>query len=427
VCQLSDNGDVSANQDVSTFRDFPLHDSLQASIAQAGFERPTPIQAELIPPALAGKDVIGLAQTGTGKTAAFAIPIIQRLVGRVELGALVLAPTRELAAQITTVFEQLGAGSGVRVATIVGGVPMEKDYAALRSWPNVLVATPGRLIDHLDSEKLPLGEVEVLVVDEADRMHDMGFVPQIRRIVRDLPAGRQTMMVTATMPRDVEHIARQSMSNPLRIKIGITAPAQGAAQVLYEVGDKERSPLLQKLIRDSSGRVLVFARTRRTVDRMDLVLRARGFEAAKIHGQLDQSTRDRAMGNFRDGSCRVLIATDIAARGLDISDIEHVINYDFPQCPEDYVHRVGRTARVDATGTATSLITPEDYQYVRALRRLLGDKLPQPERLDSYDSSQQATGDGGRGRRGRGGPRKGRGGRGRSSRGRSRRTAGQSA
>ena len=389
------------------------------SLDAAGFERPTPIQAELIPPALEGKDVIGLAQTGTGKTAAFAIPIIQRLANRLDMGGLVLAPTRELAAQITKVFEQLGGRSGIRVATIVGGVRLEEDQAALRSWPNVLVATPGRLIDHIENGKLSLKEIEVFVVDEADRMHDMGFVPQIRRIVRELSESRQTIMVTATMPSDVEQIARRSMKSPERIKIGMTAPAHGARQVLYEVGADERSQLLQKLLRESGGRVLVFTRTRRTTDMLSRVLRARRFDVAKIHGQLEQAERDTAMAGFRDGSCRVLIATDIAARGLDVDDIEHVVNYDFPHHAEDYVHRVGRTARLEATGTATSFVTPADKKYVRALRRLIGEKLPEPTRLDSYDSSTESGGSdkggGSRRRRGRGRGKSGsRGGRGRS-------------
>ncbi len=406
---------TKTKQDV-TFRDFSLSDSLRRSIDEAGFETPTPIQAQLIPPALEGRDVIGLAQTGTGKTAAFAIPIIERLAGRLELGAVVLAPTRELAMQITGVFEQLGAHSGIRTATIMGGTKMDDDQAALVSWPNVLIATPGRLIDHIENGGLSLDEVETFVVDEADRMHDMGFIPQIRKIVAVLPPDRQTIMVTATMHDDVEQIARKHMDDPERIQIGVTAPAHRARQELFEVGEDDRSPLLQKLLREREGRVLVFMRTKKTVDRITRVLKARGFAAEKIHGGLEQMMREHALGDFRTGDVRILVATDIAARGLDISDIEQVINYDFPHNPEDYVHRVGRTARVEASGVATSFVTPADQTYVRAVRKLIGDKLPRPERLRSYDESKERKG-------GRGG--KGRGGRSRGGRGKSRRRGGR--
>ncbi|MCK4277545.1 MAG: DEAD/DEAH box helicase, partial [Phycisphaerae bacterium] len=269
---------MSKKNDV-TFADFPLHETIHRSIAQAGFQRPMPIQAACIPPALEGKDVIGLAQTGTGKTAAFAIPIIQRLTGRTELGALVLAPTRELAAQITVMFNELGKASCVRVATIVGGVPMDQDYGALRSWPNVLVATPGRLIDHIQSGRVAFSEIEVLIVDEADRMHDMGFIPQIRTIISVLPRKRQTMMFTATMPKDVERIARKSMRDPVRIQIGLCAPARRAQQELFELSEDAKAPLLLKLLGKSKGRVLVFVRTKRGVDRLVRRINARRCKA----------------------------------------------------------------------------------------------------------------------------------------------------
>jgi ATP-dependent RNA helicase RhlE len=368
-----------------TFADFPLRESIQESIRQAGFERPTPIQAKALGPALEGKDVIGLAQTGTGKTAAFALPIIERLAGRPELGALVLAPTRELAAQIREMFDQLGKGSGIQVATIVGGVPMDEDYAALRSWPNVLVATPGRLLDHIDSDNISLDEIEVLAVDEADRMHDMGFVPQIREIIAVLPTKRQTMMFTATMHEDVERIVRKSMQNPERVQIGITAPAHRAKQELLMVTEDDKSRLLLELLRKSEGRVLVFTRTKRGANRLAGHVSRRGVDAGAIHGDLEQPQRDRALADFRDGRCRILIATDIAARGLDVSNIEHVINYDFPHNPEDYVHRIGRTARVEASGLASSFVTPADRRYVSGVRRLIGDKLPEPLRVEGYD------------------------------------------
>jgi ATP-dependent RNA helicase RhlE len=369
------------------FSDFPLRETIHQSIRQAGYECPTPIQAACIPPALEGKDVIGLAQTGTGKTAAFAIPIIQRLTGRPELGALVLAPTRELAAQTTVMFDQLGKSSGIRVATIVGGVPMEEDDESLRSWPNVLVATPGRLNDHIENGRVLLAEIEVLVVDEADRMHDMGFIPQIRRILAALPKKRQTMMFTATLPGDVEQIARKSMRDPVRIQIGQCAPAHRARQELFELAEEAKGPLLMKLLAKTTGRVLVFVRTRRGVERLARTINSRRFKALRIHGDLEQVRRDRALADFRNGLCHILVATDIAARGLDISDIEHVINYDFPHNAEDYIHRIGRTARLDASGLATSFITRDDSRFVKYVRNLIGDKLPPPTRLESYVAS----------------------------------------
>ena len=389
------------------FTDFPLSETLQESIRKAGFERPMPIQAGCIGPALEGKDVIGLAQTGTGKTAAFAIPIIQRLANRMELGALVLAPTRELAAQITVMFDQLGLGSGIRVATIVGGIPLAKDDTALRSWPNVLVAPPGRLIDHIHSGKLSMAEIEVLVVDEADRMYDMGFIPQVREILSVLPAKRQTMMFTATLPADVERIVRKSMKDPVRVQVGVTAPAQRARQELFEMHEDDKAPTLVKILARSHGRVLIFVRTKRGVDRLARTISARGFHAGRIHGDLEMSHRERSLAEFRLGRCRVLVATDIAARGLDITGIEHVINYDFPHHAEDYVHRIGRTARVDASGLATSFVTRADYRFVGDVRKLIGDKLPQPVFAEGYVPSpageyHRPAGAGSGGGRGRG-------------------------
>ncbi len=371
---------MSTEKDLK-FVDFPLRETIHHSLSQAGFERPTPIQAACIPPAIEGKDLIGLAQTGTGKTAAFAIPIIQRLASRAELGALVLAPTRELAAQITDAFNELGQSSGIRVTTIVGGVPMDQDFKALRSWPNVLVATPGRLNDHIENGYVSLSEIEVLVVDEADRMHDMGFIPQIRRIISALPEKRQTMMFTATMPRDVERIARKSMLEPVRIQVDQCAPAHRAKQELFELDEDAKSPLLLKLLAKSQGRVLVFARTKRGVERLARKINSRRFKAARIHGDLEQDIRDKSLADFRQGHSRILVATDIAARGLDVSNIEHVINYDFPHNAEDYVHRIGRTARAEASGLATSFITRADRRYVKNVRKLIGNKLPSSTRV----------------------------------------------
>jgi ATP-dependent RNA helicase RhlE len=348
-----------------------------------------PIQARCLMPALEGKDIIGLAQTGTGKTAAFALPIIQRLAKRAELGALVLAPTRELAHQIVGVFHELGRSSGIRVACLVGGVKFDKDLRALHSWPNVIVATPGRLNDHLEQKTVSLKEIEILVVDEADRMHDMGFIPQIRRIIAHLPTERQTLMFTATMPPDVEQIARKSMRDPIKIQIGpASRPVERAEQKLFAIHETQKVPLLLHLLKRETGRVLVFVRTKRGVDRLARRVRDRNHEVVRLHGDREQNQRDEAMAGFREGRYRIMIATDIAARGLDVDDIEHVINYDFPRSPEDYVHRIGRTARVEATGKATSFVTSGDRALLRDLERLVDVKytlIPPPEGIPAAD------------------------------------------
>ena len=391
---MSNSNDVPGTETPERrFSEFPFLPSIHADLVAAGFERPTPIQAAAIGPALEGRDIIGLAQTGTGKTAAFALPIIQRLAQRMELGALVLAPTRELAVQISGVFEQLGRSSGIRVATIVGGVSMDLDLKALKSWPNVLVATPGRLIDHIRLGTVNLAEIEVLVIDEADRMHDMGFIPQIRRILDELPENRQTMMFTATMPKDVERIARMSMKDPVRIQVGRTAPVAGATQQLFRVSDAEKNSLLLSLLsRDQgNGRVLIFVRTKRGCDKLHRIV-SRRFNAARIHGDREQTDRDDAMNGFREGRYRILIATDIAARGIDVADIEHVINYDFPLSAEDYVHRIGRTARQQATGLATSFVTPNDRRYLLDAYKLLGDKLPLTDDLKDLLGGRRSRG-----------------------------------
>ena len=369
--------DLSESDVAAKFVDYPFRASLMKDIAAAGYEVPTPIQVACIPHALAGKDVIGLAQTGTGKTAAFALPIIQRIADKTEMSALVLTPTRELAHQVSGMLAALGRSSGIRVATVVGGVPIEKDWKALVSWPNILVATPGRLIDHIESGSVSLAEIEILVVDEADRMHDMGFIPQVERILRELPSERQTMMFTATMPPDIERIARRSMRSPITIQVGRrSAPAERAQQQLLTVHETGKTPLLLALLGESSGRVLVFVRTKRGVERLARAVMGRVRGVARLHADRAQAERDEALAGFREGRYRVLIATDVAARGLDVAEIEHVINYDFPLSAEDYVHRIGRTARVGASGLATSFVTGADRRFLPALERLVGGQLP---------------------------------------------------
>lgn len=362
---------------VTRFTDFPFAESIHQDLAAAGYVTPTPIQAQAIGPILEGRDIIGLAQTGTGKTAAFALPIIHRLRNRMELGALVLAPTRELVAQIVGVFNELGRTSGVRVASVVGGMPMEDDWRALSSWPNVLVATPGRLIDHLEQGTVSFNEIEIFCIDEADRMHDMGFIPQIRTIIAATPESRQTIMLTATLPADVEQIARRNMRDPVKVQVGpLSRPVERAEQTLFHLAETEKMALLTALLAEETGRVLVFARTKHRVDRLAQRLGDKRHPVTRLHGNRAQGQRVEAMAGFREGRYRVLVATDIAARGLDVADIEHVINYDFPRCPEDYVHRIGRTARLAASGRATSFVTPEDRGLVRDLERLVGSKMP---------------------------------------------------
>lgn len=357
------------------FTDYPLHPSILTDIAEIGYTTPTPIQAECLTHALEGKDVLGLAQTGTGKTAAFALPIIQRVARTGEMAALILAPTRELAQQISAAFAVLGKSSDVRVATIVGGIPIKQDYRALQAWPNVLVATPGRLIDHIQSGTIVLKEIKVLAIDEADRMYDMGFMPQINRIIAALPKDRQTMMFTATMPPDVEELVRRNMRDPVKVKVGLTAPVDRAEQKLFSVHDKEKLPLLMKLLGETDGRALVFVRTKRKSENLYRAVSTRFHGVARLHGDREQTQRDVAMTGFRSGKFRILIATDIAARGLDVAEIEHVINYDFPGSAEDYIHRIGRTARVAASGLASSFVTGLDRPVLHRLEKLIGTQL----------------------------------------------------
>jgi ATP-dependent RNA helicase RhlE len=359
------------------FSDLPFSERLHDAIRRAGFAEPTPVQARAIPPAMAGRDVIGVAQTGTGKTAAFALPLIHRLTGDSRLGGLVLAPTRELVQQIVDVFLALGRSSGLRTIGIVGGVRISRDHQALRSRPHIVVATPGRLNDHLQQRTISLKDVQVLVVDEADRMHDMGFIPQIRTIIAATPESRQTIMLTATLPADVEQIARRNMRDPVKVQVGpLSRPVERAEQTLFHLAETEKMALLTALLAEETGRVLVFARTKHRVDRLAQRLGDKRHPVTRLHGNRAQGQRVEAMAGFREGRYRVLVATDIAARGLDVADIEHVINYDFPRCPEDYVHRIGRTARLAASGRATSFVTPEDRGLVRDLERLVGSKMP---------------------------------------------------
>jgi ATP-dependent RNA helicase RhlE len=353
------------------FSDLGLSEKSLAALARAGFEAPTPIQAQAIPPALQGKDVIGCAATGTGKTLAFVLPILERLEGKHGTRALILAPTRELAVQIESEIERFSHGRKVRSAVVIGGVGMSPQTHAFREGVEVIVATPGRLNDHLDHRTARLDQIEILVLDEADRMLDMGFLPQLRRILEHVPRKRQSLLFSATMAGEVAKFSRENLKDPVRVDIvksGVTA--ERAQQQVFLVGEEEKTALLLALLEEDRLSTLVFTRTKRRADRLSKALARAGHQVAVIHGDRSQSQRDRALEGFREGSSRVLVATDIAARGIDVADIGHVVNFDLPHVPEDYVHRVGRTARAEASGRASSFASPDEQDLLRGIEKL---------------------------------------------------------
>ena len=365
---------------IRSFNDLPLSAPMLNAVAQAGYEVPTPIQAGAIALALAGRDLIGCAQTGTGKTAAFAIPIIERLcASRPGAGAraLVLAPTRELALQIAQTFATLGGARGLRIVTLIGGEAMGPQVAGLARRPDVIVATPGRLFDHLQRRSATLSSVRIVVLDEADRMLDMGFAPQVERVLATIPLDRQTLCFSATMPDPVERLVRQHLSRPERVEVGAVAkPVASVNQRLYATESHHKMPLLLRLLGEDDGQTLVFTRTKHRADRLARAVAAAGHRVTRLHADRTMSQRRDALDGFRAGRYRVLVATDIAARGIDVPEIAHVVNFDLPQTPEDYIHRIGRTARAEATGQATSFATPEERDQLRAIERHLGHPVP---------------------------------------------------
>ncbi|MBI2157870.1 MAG: DEAD/DEAH box helicase [Candidatus Rokubacteria bacterium] len=372
---------------VRTFQDLPLTPGMLEGIARAGYTTPTPIQAQAIVPILEGRDVIGCAQTGTGKTAAFAIPTIERLLkqGRSGPRVLVLAPTRELALQIAETFDTLGGAQGIRSAVLIGGEAMGPQLTALGRRPDVIVATPGRLFDHLERRTANLGTIRLVVLDEADRMLDMGFAPQVDRILRVVPLDRQTLCFSATMPKEVERLVREHLVRPVRIDAGTVArPVAGVTQVLYRAQTQDKTPLLLKLLGQERGQTLVFTRTKHRADRVARAVQAAGHRVTRLHADRSMSQRREALDGFRNGRYRVLIATDIAARGIDVPEITHVVNFDMPHTAEDYIHRIGRTARAEASGRASSLAAPEEHEQLRAIERHLGHPVPR------HDAAQPA-------------------------------------
>jgi len=368
-----------------SFADSRLTPAMRDAIARAGYSTPTPIQAKTMEPILEGRDLIGCAQTGTGKTAAFVIPMLERLAcadsplarpSVVAPRALVLAPTRELALQIAETFDLLGVAQGVRALVLIGGESIGPQLAGLQRRPDVIVATPGRLVDHLDRRSLALGAVRIVVLDEADRMLDMGFAPQVERILRVTPLDRQTLCFSATMPPAVETLVRRYLVRPMRIEVGTSAkPVAKVAQRLYRAPMQEKTPLLLQLLDQERGRTLVFTRTKHRADRVARAVGAAGHRVTRLHADRSMSQRREAIDGFRSGRYRVLIATDIAARGLDVPEIAHVVNFDLPRTAEDYIHRIGRTARAEASGRATSFASPEEREQLRVIERHLGHPI----------------------------------------------------
>ena len=363
----------------TNFHTLGLSQPLLQDLIKAGFSVPTPIQAQAIPPALEGRDVIGCAQTGTGKTAAFVIPIIERLAAlpKGQPQALILAPTRELALQTLVTIEKLGRSRQISATVIVGGADMQAQIRGLRQQPDILVATPGRLLDHMWNGTINLAPIRILVLDEADRMLDMGFAPQINQILDALPEERQTLLFSATLPGDLTRLVQASVNNPIHVMVTPSATtADGVTQALHHTTHDSKADLLVSLLGQEQDTVLVFTRTKHRADKLGRVLGRAGHKVAVLHGDRSLSQRRSALEGFKRGMFRVLVATDIAARGIDVANIGHVINFDLPNCPEDYVHRIGRTARMKATGRATSFVTAEDSQQLRAIEQLLGHAVP---------------------------------------------------
>jgi ATP-dependent RNA helicase RhlE len=368
-----------ATEPPDPFAALALHPALRRAIHDLGFVRPTPIQSQAIPPALEGRDLLATAMTGSGKTAAFLLPILQRLGARPggATRALVVVPTRELAAQVLADLKRLAKYTPISGAAVFGGVGMEPQTQAFRRRTDVIVGTPGRLLDHFKAPHGKLPTLEMLVLDEADRMLDMGFLPDVRRIINHLPARRQTLFFSATMPPPIAALAREILRAPVSIDIGRPAkPATGVTQSVYAVPQPRKPALLVALLAGSGMQdALVFTRTKHRADRLARYLVQHGIRTARIHGNRSQAQRTEALAGFRSGTYRVLVATDIAARGIDIAQLGHVVNFDTPAAAEDYVHRVGRTARAEATGTAYTFVAPEEEGSLRAIERAIGSRL----------------------------------------------------
>jgi ATP-dependent RNA helicase RhlE len=369
------------------FIDFKLDARLQTGILRAGYTEPTPIQAVAIPAALSGKDLIGTAQTGTGKTAAFVLPILHRLLSgeRGYTRVLIITPTRELAEQIHQAIGELGRGTRLTSATVYGGVNQTPQAHALASGVDIIVACPGRLLDLIEQGIARLGQVEILVLDEADRMLDMGFLPSVKRILKQVPTQRQTMLFSATFPPEIEHLAAQTLHNPVRLAIGLSRPAHTVAHALFPVPQHLKTALLLELLkRTDTDSVLIFTRTKHRAHRLAQQIGRAGFKVTSLHGDRTQGQRQAALSGFRGDAYKIMVATDIAARGLDIEGVSHVINFDMPDTADAYIHRIGRTGRAERSGDAFTLVTPDDEDLVRTLEKLMNQKL-QRQTLAGFD------------------------------------------
>nr|MDQ3034215.1 DEAD/DEAH box helicase [Myxococcota bacterium] len=369
------------------FSDLGLSADLLSAVRDAGYETPTPIQIAAIPPALAGRDILGCAQTGTGKTAAFALPMIQRLDATAgddpKLRALILTPTRELAIQIGESFKTYGKGMDLWHTVIFGGVSERPQIAELREGVDLMIATPGRLLDLMNQGYIKLGDVEIFVLDEADRMLDMGFLPDVKRVIAKLPKKRQTLFFSATMPPDIRALSDSLLVDPVSVAVTpVSSTAERIDQLLYFVDKKDKPRLLVELLKNDPAiqHTLVFTRTKHGANKVVQQLEKSGLKAAAIHGNKSQGARERAMNGFRSGELRLLVATDIAARGIDVEGITHVINYDLPNIPETYVHRIGRTGRAGAAGIALSFCEAEERPYLVEIERLIGQHVPRVEK-----------------------------------------------
>jgi len=370
-----------------TFDSFKLCPELMTGIKAAGYKEPTPIQEKAVPTALTGRDILGLAQTGTGKTAAFSLPLIERLNAgpRGHLRALIIAPTRELAEQIKDEIRSLGRKTDLRSVCVYGGVGKNPQIKALKQGAEIAVACPGRLLDLMNEGAADLSRLEILVLDEADRMFDMGFLPDVRRILSRVPKNRQTMLFSATMPKDIRKLADETLTNPEVIKIGLIAPAETVSHALYPVAQHLKTKLLKHVLGvTGTGSVLVFTRTKHRAKRLAQQLDRAGYKATSLQGNLSQNRRQEALAGFKAGRYDIMVATDIAARGIDVSSVTHVINLDVPDTADAYTHRIGRTGRAARTGDAFTFITPDDAADVRDIERALGQSIPRVT-LDDFD------------------------------------------
>lgn len=360
---------------MQNFSQLDLPKPLSNALEQMGFKTPTPIQAQTLEVALGGQDVLGTAQTGTGKTGAFAIPLAAKLISNPEESVLVLTPTRELATQVMTVFRKLIT---FKTALLIGGEPIGRQYKQLKARPRLIVGTPGRINDHLRQGTLKLGQTRSLVLDETDLMLDMGFDIQIATIINKLPQDRQTLMFSATLPPKIEGLAAKYLKDPVRVSVGQQSePGKNIDQEVLMTPEQDKYGELLSQLEKREGSIIVFVKTKRGADRLSVKLNAEEHRSGSIHGDLRQSKRERVLKSFRNKKCRILVATDVAARGIDVPHIRHVINYDLPQCPEDYIHRIGRTARAGEKGAALSFITNADRAKWRAIERLLDPNAKQ--------------------------------------------------